>query len=54
MKLGSGVLYWRRRPLHFIDVIGRDTESDIEDPDMMRDKHLWCDVVIGISVAAAK
>ena len=42
-------------PLNYIDVIGRDTEAEIVDlPNMMRDKHLWRDVVHGISVATAK
>ena len=56
------VLYWRllcpnrgRRPLNYIDVIGRDTEAEIVDlPNMMRDKHLWRHVVHGISVATAE
>ena len=52
------VLYWRLpcpyrgpRPLNYIAVIGRDTESEIVDlPNMMGDKHLWRDVVHRISV----
>ena len=58
----ADVLYWRlscpnrgRRPFSYIDVISRDTESEIVDfPNMTRDKHLWRDVVNGISVGTAK
>ena len=47
--------YWEPRPLNYIDMIGRDTESEIVDiPNMIRDKHLWRDVVNGILVATAK
>ena len=56
------VFYWRLpcpnrgpRPLNYIDVIGRDTEAEIVDlPNIMRDKHLWRDIVHSILVATAK
>ena len=58
----SDVICWRlpcpnrgRRPLNYIDVIGRDTQYEIEDlPNIMRDKEYWRGVVNGISVAAAR
>ena len=56
------VLYWRlscpnrgSRPLNYIDVIGRDTESEIANlSNMTMDKHLGRDIVHGVSVATAK
>ena len=61
MLSSPDVLYWRLsppyrgpRPLNYIDVIGRNMESEIKDhPNMMRDKHLWRDVVNGISTVTA-
>ena len=48
------VLYWRLsrpnrepRPLNYIDVMGKDTESEIEDlQNMMMDKRIWHEVMI--------
>ncbi len=46
----SDVIFWRlphpnrgRRPLNYIDVIGRDTQHEIEDlPKLMKDRDSWC------------